>query len=60
MPLHKSTLPAAAWFQGKPGTPAPTEPVVIESIDRDRLFGAADYDAEPGLRDAVNTALLLD
>jgi len=54
------TPPTAAWFQGKPGTPPPAAPVVIESIDRDRLFGPADYDAEPGLRDAVNTALLLD
>ena len=34
--------------------------MVIDSIDRDRYFGPDNYDAEPGLRDAVNTALLLD
>ena len=49
-----------AWFQGRPGTPAPATPVLIDSIDRDHYFGPDNYDAEPGLRDAVNTALLLD
>jgi MoxR-like ATPase len=49
-----------AWFQGRPGTKAPDNPVAIDSIDRDKLFGAVDYDAEQGLCEAVNTALLLD
>lgn len=49
-----------AWFQGRPGTPPPVSPVLIDSIDRDHYFGPDNYDAEPGLRDAVNTALLLD
>ena len=52
--------PSRAWFQGRPGTPPPDAPVVIDSIDRDRYFGPDNYDAEPGLSDAVNTALLLD
>jgi MoxR-like ATPase len=48
------------WFQGRPEVPAPTQPVAIESIDRDKFFGPENYEAEDGLRDAVNTALLLD
>jgi MoxR-like ATPase len=48
------------WFKGKPDVPAPASPVRIDSIDRDRFFGAEHYDAEVGLADAVNTALLLD
>lgn len=48
------------WFTGTPGSTPPTKPIEINSIDRDRLFGADNYDAEPGSRDAVNTALLLD
>ncbi|HMW22758.1 MAG TPA: MoxR family ATPase [Burkholderiaceae bacterium] len=48
------------WFHGKPGMELPRGPVEIASIDRDRYFGADNYDAEPGLCDAVNTALLLD
>ncbi|MBS0511268.1 MAG: MoxR family ATPase [Proteobacteria bacterium] len=51
---------SANWFQGRPGLVAAGAPVEIDSIDRDRFFGADNYDAEEGLRDAVNTALLLD
>jgi MoxR-like ATPase len=50
----------ANWFQGRPGLEAAAQPVEIESIDRDQFFGAENYQAEDGLRDAVNTALLLD
>jgi MoxR-like ATPase len=48
------------WFQGKPGLSPPKVPVVVESVDREKLFGAAEYDADEALVDAVNTALLLD
>ncbi|EXI79136.1 MAG: ATPase family associated with various cellular activities (AAA) [Candidatus Accumulibacter appositus] len=48
------------WFQGRPDVMAPAQPVEIESIDRDRFFGPENYEAEDGLRDAVNAALLLD
>lgn len=50
---------ALNWFQGSPGITAPQHPVVIESIDREALFGPAEYEADPALKDAVNTALLL-
>lgn len=48
------------WFQGRPEIAVPAKPVEIESIDRDTFFGPENYEAEDGLRDAVNTALLLD
>lgn len=48
------------WFRGEPGHAAKGGAVDIRSIDRDTLFGPQDYDADPALRDAVNTALLLD
>ncbi len=48
------------WFQGRPDIAAPSKPVEVVSIDRDTIFGAENYEAEDGLRDAVNTALLLD
>ena len=47
------------WFKGKPGTPPATIALQIKSIDRTKFFGPDHYDAEPGLADAVNTALLL-
>lgn len=50
---------AMNWFQGSPGIPAPQRPMVIESIDREALFGPAEYEADAALKDAVNTALLL-
>lgn len=50
----------ATWFKGSPDAGAPDAPVQIDSVDRDLLFGAENYEAEDGLRDAVNTALLLD
>ena len=48
------------WFRGQPGVEPPAEPVDIESVDREALFGPADYEADAALADAVNTALLLD
>ena len=48
----------ADWFQGLPDLPAPAGPIEVQSIDRSQ-FGPDKYDADPGLRDAVNTALLL-
>ncbi len=48
------------WFKGRPGIEPPAEPVEIESVDREALFGPADYEADAALVDAVNTALLLD
>ncbi len=48
------------WFQGRPDIAVPSKPLEIESINRDTFFGADNYEAEDGLRDAVNTALLLD
>jgi MoxR-like ATPase len=51
---------SANWFQGRPDIAPAKQPVDIDSINRDRFFGAENYHAEDGLRDAVNTALLLD
>ena len=48
------------WFKGLPGIEPPAAPVAIESVDREALFGPADYEADAALVDAVNTALLLD
>ncbi len=50
---------ASDWFKGTPDIPPATRPAKIDSIDRARFFGPDAYDAEPGLADAVNTALLL-
>ncbi len=49
---------ANIWFKGKPGLRA-SQPVKIESIQRDKLFGAENYDADEDLVAATNTALLL-
>ncbi|MBK7846090.1 MAG: MoxR family ATPase [Zoogloea sp.] len=50
---------ASDWFKGTPDIPPATRPAKIDSIDRARFFGPDAYDAEPGLADAVNSALLL-
>jgi len=50
---------ASDWFKGTPDIPPAKSPAKIDSIDRARFFGPDAYDAEPGLADAVNTALLL-
>lgn len=51
---------SSSWFQGRPGLIPVSQPVEIDSVDRDQFFGAENYHAEDGLRDAVNTALLLN
>jgi MoxR-like ATPase len=48
------------WFRGDPDRPKSDFPVQIDSIDRDTFFGPDEYQADENLRDAVNTALLLD
>lgn len=48
------------WFLGQPDAPHPDKPQVIEAISRADLLGPELYEAEPGLAEAVNTALLLD
>lgn len=49
-----------SWFQGDPKIGRRTEPVEIQSINREKLFGPSLYEADEALKQAVNAALLLD